>query len=272
MIIRFFFLLIACQFILGCSDITNELWIEKDGSGRMEIFLDVASFLPQDLMSAMNSDSLSSASGTDEIDDLFKSMLMDGEVQQVDTSFSLLEVLNPPDSVQLTDKEKESLESILITFKGDTTTGTAIATLAFEFQNENSFEELMDPIQKQASRSDTLAQQILQFKEDLVIDMERGIIRLPHMKPPTNLPEDTPDDLNIGLESLQGEDEESVQMQEMLQTMMGNIVTKVHLPGKVQFTNDPNAEIDGNTVIFKRSIFSFTMEDSITPWLIKFGD
>ena len=172
----------------------------------------------------------------------------------------------------MTEKEKQDLESIILTLSGDTTAGTAIAKLAFEFDSEESLEEMMDPIQKQTSRSDTLAQEILKFKQDLVIDVEKGIVRLPHLTPPANLTDDAPADLNLGLENLQGDDEESQQMQAMLETMMGKIVTIVHLPGKVEFTNDPDAKINGNTVIFNRSLYSFAGNDNLKHWLIKFGN
>ncbi len=267
---RILTLLLVSQLFFGCSDVTNELWIDDDGSGRLEISVDLASFLPQDLQdSVLPSDS--SDTGTDEMEALFSLLIKDGVVQQIDTVISLRDVLTPPDSVEVSAKAEKMYESMSLHLSGDSVSGVALASLHLEFENEADFEELMDPLQGSATRSDSLDLEIEKFKEDFSIDIDRGIIRLPFMKPPANLPNDTPDEFSQGLESMQGDDEESKQMRAMLEELMGSIVTKVHLPGKVEFSNDPNAIIEGKTIIFNRPILSLMVGSENQPArLIKF--
>ena len=270
---RMLALTLVSQLFFSCSDVTNELWIHENGSGRMEISVDLASFLPEDLQdSALPSDSLGGA-GTDEIEAIFSLLMKDGVVQQIDTVISLRDVLTPPDSVEVTAKAEKMYESMSLHLSGDSVAGVALTSLLIEFANEADFEEIMDPLQGSATRSDSLDLEIMKFKEDFSIDLDRGIIRLPFMKPPANLPDDTPHEFSIGLESMQGDDEESIQMRAMLEEMMGSIITKVHLPGRVEFSNDPDAIIDGKTIIFNRPILSLIFGSEEQPArLIKFNN
>lgn len=261
-------LILTSPLLFSCSDVSNELWIHDDGSGRMEISVDLASFLPKDLQdSALPTDS----SAGDEIEAIFSLLIKDGVVQQIDTIISLRDVLNPPDSVEVSAQAEKMYESMSLHLSGDSSSGVALTSLQLEFDNEADFEELMDPLQGSATRGDSLDLEIRKFKEDFSIDMDRGIIQLPYMKPPANLPNDPPDEFSMGLESMQGDDEESRQMRAMLEEMMGSIVTKVHLPGKVEFSNDPNAIIEGKTIIFNRPILSLMVGSENQPArLIKF--
>lgn len=269
-------LALASLLFFSCSDITNELWIDKDGGGRMEIYVDLYTFLPQDLMDMIQNDSAKAVANKDELDILFETLIKDGKVQSLDTSFSFYDVFEfIPDTVDFSrddfsPEEKKSLQSIIVTLKGDTVAETALTKMSFEFDSEASFEKIIDPIQSRTTRSDTLAKEIEKFKEELVLDVKKGIVRLPQFATPPDLPKDTPDGLGIDIENLDSEDEEDAQMLTMFESMLGNIVTKVHLPAEVQFTNDPKAEIYGNVVIFKRPIFSLMSEEKTTPRLIKF--
>ena len=90
---------------------------------------------------------------------------------------------------------------------------------------------------------------------------KRGIIQLPAMKIPDDMGDNMPEEMPGGLDQLggllggaDGQSEEDKAQMDFMKNMLGKIVVKVHTPGPVQFTNDPDAEIYGNTVIFKRSI------------------
>ena len=277
----------------SCSDITSEIWIEKSGGGRMEISADMASFFPQELMNKFKDevgDSLGldevvpkeEAGPKDEVDKLFGMMLKDGEVMDIDTTINLYSMM--PDSV----KEKTELamseeitKRITLHLNGNSEEGTAIAKFSMKFKDEDEMQEMLAGMNEAFSKREGAEmsdsdkkQSIAQFKSNY----KRGIIQLPSLKVPDDLGDNMPGEMPGGLDELGGlfggangeQSEEDKAQMDFMKNMLGKIIVKVHAPGPIQFTNDPNAEIYGNTVIFKKSIMEFGQGPE-QGRIIKFG-
>ena len=94
------------------------------------------------------------------------------------------------------------------------------------------------------------------------IDFEKGLLIIPMM-------------------DLKSEDEEDVKEEEedddetkaMMAMMFGSsgIRQTYHLPGKVEFTSDPDAKIDGNTVVFFTPLIDLMDKEAIPQRIIKFS-
>jgi hypothetical protein len=148
-----------------------------------------------------------------------------------------------------------------------------------DFKNENEMQEMFAGIHSMFKTVDGEVSEeekkasIAQFKSNY----KRGIIQLPTLKVPEDMGDNMPSDMPEGLDGLSemlggGGDlsEEDKAQMDFMKNMMGRFVVKVHAPGPIQFTNDVNAEINGNTVVFKKSILEFG-QGSDQGRIIKFG-
>ena len=271
----------------SCSDVTNEIWVDKDGSGRMKLSADLATLIPPNFLRDMGGGAQDSSkieqkntmvpespaprlTEDDPISPLIEKMIKDGEIFDFDTTVSMIELM--PDSLKARPEasDLDYFEDVLLHLHGDKAKGTAMFTFDFVFQDGTKMLEMLSALQTEMS--------LKTEKDNPVVDKEvlarqyqknfkRGIFQLPAFKMPDKLPGKAPEgageDLGGLLKSSDGEmsDEEKAKMN-LMKAMFGNVVVKIHLPGPVEFTNDPDAEIIGNTVIFKKSIIDFFKEEN----------
>ena len=93
------------------------------------------------------------------------------------------------------------------------------------------------------------------------IDLKKGLLIIPPMDLKS-------EDAAAG--SLEEEDDETKAMMAMMFGSSG-IRHTYHLPGKIEFTSDPKAKIDGNTVVFFTPLIDLIEAELIPQRIIKFN-
>ena len=240
--IHYYFMFLAAVFFTSsCSDVKTELWLEKDGSGKMEVSVDMANFFPSELadmggeMGEDSEDEIEFEDMEEPSEDLDPmALLIEGiisgdTIPRIDTTVNIPG--NPNQNVQLV---------------GDPDSGTAFLHFHLSFNSPEEFLKLFEesPIPDMG---------IIMEEDDDEPVFHAGAINLKQkfVKMPLMYMDSKEMGENMGMDP----EEDMGFSPEMFKAMMGNSVTHVHLPGKVMFTNDPEAEINGNTVVFKRSLF-----------------
>jgi len=229
-----------CLFTSSCSDINNEIWFEKDGSGRMEVRVDIAAMFPDEMggLESITSEMQDSiqleddAAEPEEKDqfEAYMDMLMkDGQIYEIDT-------------VVYSDKR----EGVSMHLQGYPDKGEAWVTLMLEFDDSSEFDEFFSEDSEGgfslAPQEDGSVFELGRF------DHEQKYVVLPILKV---------DGDELAEESGMGEMGKDEEEMAFLENMFGYSITTVHMPGKIVFTNDSDAEVDGRTVVFRRSLFAF---------------
>lgn len=282
-------ILFSVVLLSSCSDIKNEIWLNEDGSGRIETSLDMASFFPRELMEGMNKaaeeepvfedmemDSTiveemiaePESESSNPLEALFgDDFLKDGKISDLDTMITFYEMM--PDSIKEREADKTDLfKKMYLKVNANEAKGTAISTFIFDFKNVEEANQMLIGMAESMNDNKEL-EEAAGFK-DLVWNSDINFVKLPLISPPDKLGEEAPGGMGEELDGLMGESdsEEDKQMKEMMKEMLGKVVTVVHLPGPVEFTNEMDAEIEGNTVTFRRSIIHL-MEKNRSQKVIK---
>jgi len=96
------------------------------------------------------------------------------------------------------------------------------------------------------------------FNHDHTVDYKKGIVIIPE--------QEIDDDMSEGLGGDEDINLDDPQEKAMFEMMFGSsgITSIYHLPGEVEFSNDRNAKIEGNTITFFTSMMDL-MEMEVTP-------
>ncbi|NNE26101.1 MAG: hypothetical protein HKN09_04610 [Saprospiraceae bacterium] len=288
----FFLGLVLLLGFTSCSDITNNIYVAKDGSVITEISIEPHTFFPMDMMKDVVGDS----TVTDEVptineeDDKLMGKLFMG-VQQLDTTFNLT-------GIEEFEKMKDSIpievfvEDILLKYKGDTTAQSSKLAVKIS-QTKDQYHGMVGLMEMLESDPDMLEQYAMaadkniNSRENFATELQsimktsgkrtsmfwdKGVFTLSRMDM-QNLQEMT----KVGeqknqdnpLNEMGGDfggmaneiDLDDEFTREMMTSMFGRVITKVHLPGKVEFTNDTTAVIEGNTVSFQQSVIEMMLSE-----------
>ena len=297
---RALLILLLATLCISCSDITNNVYVDKDGNVTTELSIEPHTFLPMDMMGEMMGDSSmnfgeameSEVEGEDtsEEDKIFENIFKG--ITQLDTTMSLTGM----DDFQ---KMKDSIpfdafiQDIVMIYKGDTTEQTSNLSIRID-QNKDQYHGFLgfmnmmetepELLEIMASDIDSRIDSPETFSEEMEVLMkksgerskifwDKGVFTLSRLdfskiQEFANAGEEEEESANPfgdlggdfgGMSDDIDMDDEFTR--EMLTGMFGRLVTKVHLPGKVEFTNDTTAVIDGNTVTFSQSLIEMMMGD-----------
>ena len=304
------YFLICLVTVIGmtsCSDITNNIYVDKNGDVTTEFSLTPHTFFPEDMFSEMMGES---PEGTDEFgafdveeedveateeygeveEEGFMEKIMSGIVQ-LDTSFSITET---EDFEEMRDSFPFDafFQSAVVSYKGDTIEGTSNLTMSLGLAKDqyHGYVGVMDMLENDEEALDRLADNAekgINTRENLINEMaavmetagertsifwDKGVFVMPRLnmeklgemsKMADQEDSDSPiDDLGGDFGGMADEiDMDDEFTREMMNNMFGRLVTKIHLPGKVEFTNSANAIIDGNTVIFDKPIMEVMLDN-----------
>ncbi len=258
---KIFYCFVAIMFLQSCMPEMTEIWVNKDESGKMEMTFDMGE------MADMAMGMLDKETG----DGPRKSM-WDKE-EKMDTTINFYDQM--PDSLKNTIANAHLLKQMNLHMNVDSKKKEAKMRMNISYKNMEELEDILKVMSESKGGQGGMAammgdDDMNKIFADYKVDYKNGVYRMPPMDLMSEI-ENDPEMVEIfgNIDSLAQADPEAMMMFEM---MFGNSTkTKIHLPGKVQFTNDMNAKIDGNTVIFEDNVIEI-MKSGKKPGerLIKF--
>jgi len=244
----------------SCSPVVSELWLNKDQSGRMATSFDLGE------MAGMAQGMISELGEDEDNEDGPGGMW--GDEERMDTTMNFYDIM--PDSIKEITKNPELLKNVNLNMFIDSKKEEAKMTLDIAFKSEAHLNEIFEVMQSVKEDDAGDEEQFRNMVIDYKFDLKRGIIQLPGMDL-SKLEEDPEFGQIMGsLDSLSTADPEKMEMFEML--FGGETKLIVHAPGKIQFTNDMNAVIDGNTVTFTNNLMEMIQSKKSIDRIIKLKD
>lgn len=256
-------------FISSCAPTLSEVWMNKDGSGKVTSQIDLGDMAAMattmieqlDNSEPESTEPFDFVEPTNSEDTGFGSMKGDlfQESESMDTVINLLD--SAPDSIKRFLQYPEIADKFQMHMKFDENTKEGVMSFSFTYDSPDDMEKLISDLTIAASSEDPTttvdAEAMKKLFLDYNADLENGIVRIQNTDIMQSLEDEDMLDQELmnSLDSLQNmsPDEPGYAMFEMM--FGGESKTIIHLPGKVEFTNDPKAIIEGNTVTFIDNLF-----------------
>lgn len=237
----FVLLLSASLFTLtGCFDIVEEVFLNKNGSGKYLITMDMSSMFSDSFMKGMMEEALAEQNGG-----------AAGEMEK-DTVIYFKDISEEAD---LTTAEAKLIENATMKMNMSQKNEKMLVVMEFPFQDVKDLAEIMKIADKVGADENMgggmMGGGMITSKSALFELNKKTLARLPMPKPNT---------------------EEAEEGMEMIKMFLGGATYKTiyHLPGKVKKTNIPGAEVDGNTVTVEASLLEMIDGKSKIDGTIKF--
>ncbi len=270
---------ILALFMTSCADITNEVWVNKDGSGKVDISMDMGEMMGMiEMMASMeegmkDGEESEEDSDTDEgedEEDMFSMLGMSGsgKMENVDTSFNFYDVM--PDSIRNKLENPELFRKMSMTTRMNKEESEMFLQMSFEYDSPEERDEIINSIGQLSEKGDENAEKINQFKEMMRqydADLEKGIVTIPEQDFSSEFAEDMGgEEMDMDFDNMSEED------MAMMQMMMGDagFITTMHLPDEIISCDDKSAEIDGNTITIKDSYMDLMKNKKFAGRTIKF--
>ncbi len=180
---------------------------------------------------------------------------------QQDTSFTIYEAMN--DSLKGT-PNAYLMKKVSIRMRSDSLNDEMKMSFNLKFKDQEERRKiraempnyLSDDKDKKSSSMDVANNMMGEMEQ---IDFEKGLLIIPMM--------------NLKSEDDEEKEEEDDETKAMMAMIFGSsgIRQTYHLPGKVEFTSDPDAKIDGNTVVFFTPLIDLMDKEAIPQRIIKFS-
>lgn len=259
----------ALIILISCSPVQNELWLEADGSGKMEVTFDLKEML--DMMGPMIGAFADDSTMADDLGpmDLFS------KGENIDSIASFYDMT--PDSLKEGYADAELLKKMQIYMKIDSAEQVAMMKMIISFSSPEELNQIMRAVDNLEDQSDNplqglgadqdMDEYVMQYEMDLV----NGLIRLPAFSLEEEMKNDSSlIDLKPMLDSLDQFAEDSEEMA-LISMIFGNeFTTIVHAPGSIISVNVENATIDGNTVTFQMNILEELKKEKNEDVIIRF--
>jgi len=283
--IKILFAFCLIGLLSSCSDVENEIWINKDGSGKIAIDYDMSSMLEmasmfegmgeenghKDEKDEPNKSDKNKAKGLGDIkslDDIMDKLANPNSIDDIDTSFSAYSVM--PDSIKNTIENPEAFKKINIAVLSDKSESLAKFGVTFEYDSSDEFHSIIKSL-ADLDKDNTSAEKskaMDKFKGMITnyeADLKKGIVTIPSQ----DFSDGLMDESLTGGKSLDNMDEESMGMMQML-FGDASIVTKMHLPGEILSCDDPTADIFGDQIRFNDSFMDLVKNKKTKARVIKF--
>jgi len=284
-------LLVGIAMGTSCS-LEYETTIEKDGGGEKQFQVDISGLggmaglfdgamggeeMDEDVLDENMDENLN----MDELEDVMEGekplnmkSILDNPMAlgNIDTIFSLYEEM--PDSLRLM-PNADLLKKITIKIRNSDETQESNFRIGIKYDNQKEFDKILETADSFMSEADPEKEtKFSKFFNDNaeIVDLKNGTVIIPEQDISDQLGDE---DLGMGDLGLGGEgenEEDDEEMMAMMSMMFGEMGLSYiyHLPGPVEFTNDPKAIIEGNTVTFKLPLMEL-MKNNVTPkYVIKY--
>ncbi len=285
---RFFIFITLIGLLLTSCSMDYETTLNKDGSGEEQFEMDMSGIgqlasmfegtsdgdefdeekLGENMDEKIDQEALEEMLDGDPKDgdfDLSKIFSDPSSLPQQDTSFTIYEAIS--DSLKGT-PNAYLMKNVRIGMKSDSISDEMKISFNIKFNDQEERRKiraempnyLSDDKEKKSSKMDVTDNMMGEMEQ---VDFEKGLIIIPMM----DLKSDEEE------EAAMEKDEDDEATKAMMAMMFGSsgIRQTYHLPGKVEFTSDPDAKIDGNTVVFFTSLIDLMDTESIPQRVIKFN-
>ncbi len=265
--IHHYTILLLSAFILlmsSCMPERSEIWIEKDGGGKMEVTMDMGEMAS---MAGSIIGSLDEGNSDAGPKDMWENE------ENIDTVMNFYDMM--PDSIRQKIDNPEVLRNMLMSLKVNAEKEEAKFKLATHYKDEKERTELFHAVTQMQEQKAGGAMAMAGDDMDLNsyfggwdADIKNGIIRIKGASK-----EDLKDpEMEAMIKELENpekaEDPEFIEFMKMM--FGGKLTTVVHAPGKIEFTNDMHAIISGNTVTFEDDMMQVLKGEGFGDRLIKF--
>ena len=284
---RFFIFITLIGLLLTSCSVDQEITINKDGSGEEHFEMDMSGIgqlaamfegttegeemdeekLEKNMDDHIDQEALEEMLAADPAEgefDLSKIFSDPTSLPQQDTFFTIYEVMS--DSLKGT-PNAYLMKKVRIGMRSDSINDEMKMSFDIKFKDQEERRKiraempnyLSDDKEKKSSGMEVTNNMMGEMEQ---IDFKKGIVIIPM----TDLKSDDDDPVKE-----EAEDDEATKA--MMAMMFGSsgIRQTYHLPGKIEFTNDPDAKIDGNTVVFFTSLIDLMEKESIPQRMIKFS-
>lgn len=261
-------LLFATIFLfVGCGSYMTEVWVNQDTSGKTKVSIDAGEMIDMFGMALQEMD--------DDKDDKEKMKLTDNDSffgeGKIDSTIVMYDMA--PDSVKQKMAHPELLKNMIMEMKGDADKREMIVSMTIQYESP---EQLADIFSQLSSLREGGAQlgggmnqdDMKNMFDNQTVDYKNGIVRIKIQNSLEQLEEEGlyDNEMKFALDSLKlmmneldiDDDNAELDLGELafIKDMLDAELKSVYyLPGKVEFTNDRSALIDGNTVIFSDNIW-----------------
>lgn len=262
------FALVCITLLLtSCQEYNNDVYINEDGSGRLETEFDLSGMLS--MMAMMSElDTIETVEEEDEEleidinnpDNFLNQLLKKGSIEKdYDTIFTMLSLL--PDSLKERVEDPTLMEKMHLKIVSSQEAQQLKMTMLIDFENEKEIDEILEAFM--VIREDTtqaIGPQGIEKVRGMFIaadgEFTKGKIVV--------LDQDFEQEMM---------DDDMAESEEFLEMMFGEseMVTTYHLPGKVISVSDPQAiKVDDNTVQFKLSMMEVAKEKKFEGYTITY--
>lgn len=265
-------LLSIIAFFSSCSDFENNIYINADGSGKVNMKYDASEMVAMaEMMKGMEEggeeeEIMEEENNEGDLNSMLSDLGNPGNLKDMDSTFTFYEVM--PDSLKKSITNPDLLKNVSMTINTSRSEMTAVMGMEMKYKNLNELEQTFEMLKQMGDNKEEEKNQMESFKElirDYEADLEQGIVVLPE--------QDFSGDFGEGTGS-QDMDFDNMSEEEtgMMNMMLGEsgYVTTIHLPGDVTSCDDVDAVIDGNTITIRDTYITLMKENKFKARTIKF--
>jgi len=253
-LIKLLLLLKLVVSLASCGEINEEMWLNKDGSGKVEYQFDVGESLPMIMMmvQAGAQQQLSEMKGGEDTQDKMNEIMEKLSSEKLDTSFNFFEFVS--DSVKNVTDNPEQFKKMNLFVDLDSEANVALVKMAIDFNDFKEIDQMLNKFAKAfASGSPELANMgIGDMAESFSFDDSNYFTK-------KEFKQRRMSSGGGGLDGMMNEGEGD----QMIEMMFGNTKYSktIHFPHKIKSVSGADANIDGNTIRIERDFMEMMKED-----------
>lgn len=248
--------LVATTFLTSCKQLTEEIYINEDGSGEYLLYTDAVGTMRNSMIEMdklFTPDSIRANETEDEKMVRIEERIWQDFPEQVD---SIMDVSERTDTTEMTAESKEMMRRTIMFMKGGRAEGYVNMGLKYNFL---SMDDLDNFIQEMADNQKNNPQTQGMFSDEMMAESEMDFImsKKKFSRKHTIVKKPTLSDPQLT----------------MMETMMsGKVKTIVHLPRKVKKVKGAHfVSQDGKTVTFEYDLLDYIKGDLIADFEIRMG-
>lgn len=254
LLIRFLLLSTLIFSLASCSEINEEMWLNKDGSGKVEYTLDVGESLPMIMMMAQGAaqQQLEQMENGEGVQDKMGEIMEKINSEKVDTSINMFAIM--PDSVRRVTENPEQFKNMNVFIDLDSEENKALVKFAIDFKDFKQIDQMLGNLVQAfgSGRPELEAMNIDEMMGGFSFDDSNYFTK-------KEFKQRRMSSGGGGMDEMMGEGE-SAQMVEM---MFGNTKYNktIHFPYQIKSVSGTDAKIDGNTLMINRELMEMMKED-----------
>ncbi len=246
--------LLCILLMSGCAPTLTELWLEKNGRGKIEVTFEINEMLQSLMLASQNSVTDTSGASV--------ASLAATAMENIDTQFTLHDLL--PDSLRQELKDQALLRKMQMALQMNAEEGIGRWKSTIEFDSPDDLVRLREVFNQMAG--DDSPYDKLQWESMIVLfvhNPRKRIVTFPQVDPLDFFRSD-PElaDMIPSIDTLVNAKQWSFQKMMAEDLLKGEITTRVHMPGRIKAVSDPNAVIEGRTATVTTSLKEVISSDA----------